>query len=160
MLLEFNHLIGIPYDKSIPPCFYNQDLLVKRTNCQRLIHLCYQSIGVFLPVGLWSQEIFYDNIFFRNVALETEPPEFMDIFCFGQEKTEPCQFHLSLHTGIRIGDDPIIIHASYPKGVKYDRLSDLLRQPKYSTIHAVKRLKPEYFNTHIQPYINNRYENR
>jgi len=156
MLPELNQFIGVPYNKQNTPYLrvLGKDKITRvGVNCQLLVHLVYQEYGISIPVGLWSEEIFYDDIFFRSINLEKDKPHVFDIFCLGPERFVPRRLHLGVYVELAYNGDLGIIHSSYPDGVKCEPLEEILKDPKHSKIHAIKRLIPEFFDCHIK-FIN------
>ena len=147
-----SQFLGKPYDFNHSP---QLGLEAESVNCQRLIHQIYQSrLGVQLPLGMWSQEIFHDDLIFETVdhfVFEA------DIGIFGPAYvTDPRYFHLAYFTGRDDGGDPLFIHATvYDRQVSVWKLSDLFKKPRYEELKRIKRVKPQLFDTQVRPVIIN-----
>ena len=149
---DLSPLIGLPYNIDHSP---RVDMISEAVNCQRMLHQAYQSrLGIILPKGMWSQEIFHDeSLIFATVdrfAFEA------DIGIFGPiHGRDPRYFHLAYFTGQHDeSGDPLLLHATvYDRQVSIWKLSDFFKKPRYEELKRIKRVKPELFDSQVRPVI-------
>lgn len=156
---EITQFIGLPYDfKSSPRIGFEG----KTVNCQSTVHLLYKArLGIELPKGMWSKEIFEDEgLIFETVRSPIDRLYEADIFVFGQkEEIDPKKFHLTYYSGQRnVQGDPLVVHANvYDLGVSVWPLSKFYQHKRYEELKTIKRVKADLFKSHIAPLINGSY---
>lgn len=107
---------------------------------------------------MWSKEIYEDEgLVFTTINPEIDGAKFGDVILVGKKDVPPYELHVGIFTGeIDESGDVQIIHATRNgkhSGVRLTALRDMVRQPRYGNIHAVKRTKPEIFNHFVLPVI-------
>lgn len=142
--------VGLPYEKSNGPfLLHNENFDPKEgVNCQLLIHLLYRErLGIELPIGMWSKEIYEDNMFFESINKTISLRE-ADIFVFTSEdnKSDPTKYHLTYFTGIIEDEQPLLIHANFLGTSEIWPFERFIRLKRYRELVAIKRLKNELFS--------------
>lgn len=127
-------------------------------NCQLLLHMFLEEVGLALPKWLRSQELYLDTDFtefvskeVRNLTLETnlQLPELRvgDIFFFsGKQETPPMFYHLVVVSGFFSDGSPILLHAVSRKDPSKDAVTEwnlkkFQKSNRYMWLHGVKRVK-------------------
>lgn len=125
-------------------------------NCQLFLHLMYeQEFGISLPMGMYSQELYRDTEFFRNL-MEGERLMRGDVMLFGQpELTDFRKLHMTFVSGeYDAQENPYILHCtSTGNGVQVWPLERFARYEKYRTLYAVKRLQDDLHRAFVLPAV-------
>ncbi|MCG2691945.1 hypothetical protein L6272_03900 [Microgenomates group bacterium] len=151
---ELSKFIGQPYIHHSPQF----GVEASAGDCRFWLHQFYKSrLGITLPPGLWSQEIFHDQQIFQIVA-PAGPFYEADIFMFSPNHgspLDPRQLHLAYFTGeADSGGQPLLLHAShYNQQVAVWSLTDFLSGDRYGKLERVKRLKPGFWEPLVKPLI-------
>ncbi|ADP79988.1 hypothetical protein [Pseudofrankia inefficax] len=131
-------------------------------NCVALAHLVLQDLfGHRLPASLRSLEMFRDRAHFEPVPAQARPRA-GDLVWFGvaDPPVPPEEFvpryrdgellnfrdfavnHVAIHTGDRVGDDFLLLHASSTEGTNalwpLRRFADY---PRYARTYGIRRLR-------------------
>ena len=121
-------------------------------NCQLFLHLMYeQEFGVTLPMGMYSQELYQDTEFFRNL-MKGERLMRGDVMLFGQPELEDFRkLHVTFVSGeYDAPENPYILHCtSTENGVQVWPLKRFLKYENYREVYAVKRLNDDLHRTFV-----------
>ena len=125
-------------------------------NCQLFLHLMYeQEFGVSLPIGMYSQELYEDMTFFRNLS-EGERLMRGDLMMFGPPNLKDMKrLHMTFVSGeFDAQDNPYILHCtSTGNGVQVWPLEKFARYDKYGKLYAKRRLRPEIHEALVLPVV-------
>lgn len=139
-------LVGRPYKFDHSPGV-NPDS--EAVNCQQAIHLAYQTrLGITLPTGMWSKEIYDDETFFFQTVPQLKYEG--DIAIFGSSsQLDAHLFHLAYYLG-----EGKLLHANIVDGqVSEWPLAKFIQTTRYAELKRVKRLLPDLFNALVLPTI-------